>query len=139
MPVKTGKISLSSKGFTQMFDITERVDGHLRKSGIKDGIVTVFVPGSTGAVTTVEYESGLIADVPEILEKLIPYKGRYEHDATWGDANGASHLRSTIMGPSLTVPVTGGKMTLGTWQQIVFIDFDTKPRQRELVVQIVGE
>lgn len=137
--VKTGSISLSSKGFTQMFDITKKVDAAVKKSGIKDGIVTVFVPGSTGGITTIEYESGLIADLPEMFEKLIPYKAGYEHDATWGDANGGSHLRASLMGPSLTVPFNGGEMTLGTWQQICFIDFDTKPRNRELVVQIIGE
>ena len=137
--VKTDKISLSSKGFTEMFDITQKVDKLVKKSGIKDGIVTVFVPGSTGGITTIEYESGLIADLPEMFEKLIPYKAGYEHDATWGDANGGSHLRASLMGPSLTVPFNSGEMTLGTWQQIVFIDFDTKPRSRELVVQIMGE
>jgi secondary thiamine-phosphate synthase enzyme len=137
--VKSEKISLSSKGFTEMFDITQKVDKLVKKSGIKDGIVTVFVPGSTGGVTTIEYESGLIADLPEMFENLIPYKAGYEHDATWGDANGGSHLRASLMGPSLTVPFNGSEMTLGTWQQIVFIDFDTKPRSRELVVQIIGE
>jgi len=137
--VKKGKISLSSEGFTQMFDITGKVDSIVKKSGIKDGIVTVFVPGSTGGITTVEYESGLIVDMPEIFEKLIPYKAGYAHDATWGDANGGSHLRASLMGPSLTVPFNGGEMTLGTWQQICFIDFDTKPRSRELVVQVMGE
>jgi secondary thiamine-phosphate synthase enzyme len=137
--VKTGTISLNSKGFTQMFDITGNVDSIVKKSGINDGIVTVFVPGSTGSITTIEYESGLIADLPEMFEKLIPYKADYEHDATWGDANGGSHLRASLMGPSLTVPFNKGEMTLGTWQQICFIDFDTKPRSRELVVQVIGE
>ena len=137
--VKTGTISLSSKGFTQMFDITKKVDSVVKKSGIKDGIVTVFVPGSTGGITTIEYESGLIADLPEMFEKLIPYKAGYEHDETWGDANGGSHLRASLLGPSLTIPFSGSEMTLGTWQQVCFIDFDTKPRDRELVVQIIGE
>jgi secondary thiamine-phosphate synthase enzyme len=137
--VKSEKISLSSKGFSEMFDITQKVDKLVKKSGIKNGIVTVFVPGSTGGVTTIEYESGLIADLPEMFEKLIPYKAGYLHDATWGDANGGSHLRASLMGPSLTVPFNSGEMILGTWQQIVFIDFDTKPRSRELVVQIIGE
>lgn len=137
--VKNDRISLSSKGFTEMFNITEKVDKLVKKSGIKDGIVTVFIPGSTGGITTIEYESGLIADLPEMFEKLIPYKAGYEHDATWGDANGGSHLRASLMGPSLTVPFNSGEMTLGTWQQIVFIDFDTKPRRREIIIQIIGE
>lgn len=137
--VKTEKITLSSKGFTEMIEITEKVDNLIKKSGISNGIVTVFVPGSTGGVTTIEYESGLISDLPTMFEKLIPYKAGYEHDATWGDANGASHLRASLLGPSLTVPISDGSMILGTWQQIIFIDFDTRPRKRTLVVQVLGE
>ncbi|HRT82771.1 MAG TPA: secondary thiamine-phosphate synthase enzyme YjbQ [Oscillospiraceae bacterium] len=137
--VKTGTIKLSSKGFTQMFDITGKVDAIVKKSGIKDGIVTVFCVGSTAGITTIEFESGLVADLPEMFERLIPYKAGYKHDATWGDANGGSHLRASLLGPSITIPFTGSSMHLGAWQQICFIDFDTKPRSREIVVQIIGE
>jgi len=137
--VKTERITLSSKGFTEMIEITDKVENFVKKSGIKNGIVTIFVPGSTGGITTIEYESGLITDLPEMFEKLIPYKAGYEHDATWGDANGASHLRASLLGPSLTIPVEDGIMILGTWQQIIFIDFDTRSRKRTIIVQIMGE
>ena len=137
--VKTDKISLSTKGMTDIIDVTDRVQSLVNKSGIKDGIVTVFVPGSTGGLTTVEYEPGLIKDLKDILEELFPYKASYAHNATWGDGNGSSHVRASLMGPSITVPFKNKEMTLGTWQQIVFIDFDTRGRSRELEVQIIGE
>ena len=115
------------------------VEDVVRKSKIKNGIVTIFVPGSTGGLTTVEYEPGLIKDLKEILEKLFPYKARYAHNATWGDGNGSSHVRASFLGPSITVPFKNGELTLGTWQQIIFLDFDIHPRSRKLIVQIIGE
>jgi secondary thiamine-phosphate synthase enzyme len=139
MTVKMEKISLTTNGFNDMRDITDKVAELIEKSHISDGIVTIFVPGSTGGITTIEYESGLIKDFPDFMEKLAPYKSHYEHNETWGDANGASHLRASLIGPSLTVPFTNKKMTLGTWQQIIFIDFDTHSRNRNIVVQIMGE
>jgi secondary thiamine-phosphate synthase enzyme len=139
MKVKTENISCSTKGYTDIIDITEEVQSAVEKNGFKNGIVTVFVPGSTGGLTTIEYESGLIKDFPDAFEKISPYKAHYEHNATWGDANGASHVRASLIGPSITIPVNDGKLTLGTWQQIIFIDFDTHPRKRTLIVQIVGE
>lgn len=139
MTVQMEKISLSTKGFNEMIDITDKVDSIIEKSKINDGIVTVFVPGSTGGLTTIEYESGLLSDFPDMMEKLIPYKAYYEHNATWGDANGASHLRASLIGPSLTIPFKNKKMILGTWQQIIFVDFDTHGRNRNIIVQIIGE
>ncbi|MBP7792645.1 MAG: secondary thiamine-phosphate synthase enzyme YjbQ [Candidatus Goldbacteria bacterium] len=139
MIIKMERISFSTKGFNEIKDITDRVAELIEESDVKNGIVALFVPGSTGGLTTIEYESGLISDFPDLMEKLIPYKAHYEHNATWGDANGASHLRASLIGPSLTIPFKDKKMTLGTWQQIIFIDFDTHSRNRSIVVQIMGE
>ena len=137
--VKTEKISLSSKGMTDIIDVTDKVQRLVSKSGIKNGIVTVHVPGSTGSMTTVEYEPGLIKDLKDVFEELFPYKANWAHNATWGDGNGSSHVRASLMGPSITVPFSSSELILGTWQQIIFIDFDTRGRHRELVVQIIGE
>ncbi len=139
MKIKTENITCSTKGYTDIINITNEVQSAIEKNAVKNGIVTVFVPGSTGGMTTVEYESGLIKDFPAVLEKIAPYKAHYEHNATWGDANGASHVRASLIGPSITIPVNDGKLTLGTWQQIIFIDFDTHPRNRTLILQILGE
>lgn len=111
----------------------------IEESEIKTGVVTIFVPGSTGGLTTVEYEPGLIKDLKEVFEELYPYKKNWMHNATWGDGNGASHIRASMLGPSLIVPFVDGEMTLGTWQQIIFIDFDVRSRTRKLIVQIMGE
>lgn len=135
----TRSISLSAEGLCDIHDITGRVQDILKSSGLNAGTVTVFVPGSTGGLTTIEYEPGLKVDLPALMEKLIPSDITYKHDETWGDGNGFSHLRAAMMGPDITVPFVAGKMTLGTWQQIVFVDFDNRSRQRELVVQICGE
>jgi secondary thiamine-phosphate synthase enzyme len=139
MIIKMERILFSTKGFNEMKDITDKVAELIEESDAKNGIITLFVPGSTGGLTTIEYEPGLISDFPYLMEKLIPYKAHYEHNATWGDANGASHLRASLIGPSLTIPFKDKKMTLGTWQQIIFIDFDTHGRNRSIVVQIMGE
>jgi secondary thiamine-phosphate synthase enzyme len=137
--VRQSELELNTTGNGQMTDITAEVSRAAAESGIKDGIVTVFVPGATGAVTTIEYESGLEKDFAELIERLVPQGKEYAHNARWGDGNGHSHLRASLLGPSLTVPLTDGALTLGTWQQIVFVDFDTRSRMRNLIVQIVGE
>ncbi len=132
-------ISLKTKGFTDILDITQDVEKCLKGSGLKEGIVTVFVPGSTAAVTTLEYESGLISDLRRALEIIAPQEGEYQHNLRWQDGNGFSHIRASLLGPSLTVPFSQGRLILGTWQQIIFIDFDNRPRWRTLIVQIIGE
>lgn len=137
--IKTNSISLSTKGNTDIIDITEKVSRLIEESEMKTGVVTIFVPGSTGGLTTVEYEPGLIKDLKEVFEELYPYRKDWAHNATWGDGNGASHIRASMLGPSLTVPFVDGEMTLGTWQQIIFIDFDVRARTRKLIVQIMGE
>lgn len=122
-----------------IYDITSRVADAVKAAKIKDGIVLVFVPGSTGAVTTLEYEPGLIEDLPAALDRLFPKGIKYGHDRTWHDGNGHSHVRAAFLGPSLSVPVTGSRLELGTWQQIVFIEMDVRPRSRDLVVKVMGE
>lgn len=132
-------ISLSTKGFSDMIDITDRVVSVLERSEIGNGLVTVFCPGSTGAVTTIEYESGVLRDLQRAIEKIVPPDIPYEHDRRWGDGNGFSHVRAALMKPSLTIPVIKGRLTLGTWQQIVFIDFDNRKRSRNILVHVIGE
>ena len=132
-------ISLSTKGFSDIIDITDRVDSVVGHSKIRDGLVTVFCPGSTGGITTIEYESGVLKDLQKAIEKIVPSNVPYEHDKRWGDGNGFSHVRAALMKPSLSIPLIKGRLTLGTWQQIVFIDFDNRKRERNLIVQIVGE
>jgi secondary thiamine-phosphate synthase enzyme len=137
--VHTGEIQLSTRGAGTVLDVTREVAGEIRRAGIANGTVTVFVPGSTGGVTTVEFEDGLVRDLDELFERLAPQGPEYHHDARWGDGNGFSHCRASLLGPSLTVPVVDGELTLGTWQQIVFLDFDNRGRQRRLIVQVMGE
>jgi secondary thiamine-phosphate synthase enzyme len=132
-------ISFSTKGFSDTIDITDQVVSILERSGIENGLVTVFCPGSTGAVTTIEYESGVLKDLQKAIEKMVPSNIPYEHDRRWGDGNGFSHVRAALMKPSLAIPLIKGRMTLGTWQQIVFIDFDNRSRNRDILVQIIGE
>ncbi len=139
MTVITRYIEKETAGFTDIQDLTEEVSALVRESGLHGGSVTVFVTGSTGGVTTMEFEPGLKRDLPEALEKIAPTKKSYHHDATWGDGNGFSHVRASLIGPSLVVPFTEGKPLLGTWQQIVLLDFDNKRRRRRVVVQIMGE
>ncbi|MCX6157431.1 MAG: secondary thiamine-phosphate synthase enzyme YjbQ [Ignavibacteriae bacterium] len=133
------EIIKSSEANCQIFDITEDIEEIIEKSKIKNGIVTVFAIGSTAGVTTLEYEPGLIKDLPKLMEKLIPTYQNYGHNETWGDGNGHSHLRSALIKTSLTIPLVNSEMTLGTWQQIVFIDFDNKHRTRRIAIQIMGE
>lgn len=139
MPIITDTISLSTQGNTDIHDITAQAQGIVRKHGLKEGQITLFVPGSTGALTTIEYEPGLMKDLPEAFERMAPSGRRYHHDDTWGDGNGYAHVRASLLGPSLVVPFSGGKLLLGTWQQIIFVDFDNRPRQRSIVAQVTGE
>jgi secondary thiamine-phosphate synthase enzyme len=133
------KIPISTKGFNDIHDITPSLRQLLEDSGMKEGHLIVFNPGSTGGLTTIEYEPGLLQDFPEMLEKIAPMDVNYKHDQTWHDRNGYAHLRSSLIGPSITIPFEGGRLVLGTWQQVIFLDFDNKSRQRNLHVQIVGE
>jgi secondary thiamine-phosphate synthase enzyme len=139
MAVVTKHIKLNTKGRTDIIDITEKIQAELSGLEILKGTVTVFSVGSTGAITTIEFEPALVADMKRFFEEIIPSKREYEHDKTWGDANGYSHLRASLVGPSLTVPFDDGKLCLGTWQQVVFVDFDNRPRSRNIVLQFIGE
>lgn len=135
----TKNIQLKSKGETDIIDITDHVSQAIQESSLSNGIATVFVAGSTAALSTIEYEPGLKHDFPRMLSRVAPEDIEYEHDNTWHDGNGHSHVRASLIGPSLTIPVVGGKLTLGTWQQIVFLEMDTRPRNRNVIVQLLGE
>ena len=137
--IATGTISLTTKGFSDVLDISDKVIKIVEQSGIQNGLVNVFCSGSTSSITTIEFESGVINDLKKAIEKVAPSNIPYEHDKRWGDGNGFSHVRAALMKPSLTIPLVKGKLTLGTWQQIVFIDFDNRGRERNIVVQVMGE
>jgi len=139
MKILTEHISFDTRGNTDVIDITPKVDQKLVDSGFKDGSVLIFFSGATGALTTIEYEPGLVKDLSDALERLAPRGLEYEHNLRWGDGNGHSHIRASFLGPSLTVPFANSKLLLGTWQQIIFIDLDNRPRTRKLIVQITGE
>jgi secondary thiamine-phosphate synthase enzyme len=139
MPVDTQSFTVQTKGNTDMLDITAQVARAVERSGLRNGIATVFISGSTGGITTVEFEPGLRRDIPEVMEQLVPAGRRYHHDETWHDGNGHAHVRSSLVGTSFTVPVVKSRLALGTWQQIVFLDFDNRARRREILVQIIGE
>lgn len=139
MKIITRKISVKTKGDPDLINITDKVSEILSSSGLSEGNVTVFVVGSTAAITTFEYEPGLVSDIKEMFSRLIPRNSRYAHDDTWGDANGFSHLRASLQGPSLVIPFAKGRLLLGTWQQVVLAEFDNRPRQREIIVQACGE
>lgn len=134
MKVVKNEIHINTRGEIDIVDITRMVEDVVRDSGIKNGVATVFIPGATGAITTIEFEPNLIQDFKDILEKLVPKTGHYRHPI-----NGHSHLRASILGPSLSVPIVDGTLILGTWQQVVFIELDVRPRSRRLIVQVVGE
>jgi len=138
MEIITETFSVSTPGNSEVLDITDKVSTLVGKYKLKEGNVTVFVSGSTASVTTTEFEPGLRRDIPEALNRIAPEGIRYHHDDTWHDGNGHSHVRAAVMGPSLTVPFSGGEMLLGTWQQIVLIDFDNRPRSRKVIVQLIG-
>ncbi len=139
MPSYTGNIEVETEGEVQIVDITESVRKVVERSSIKEGIALVFVPGSTGAITTVEYEPGLLEDIPRALERLFPKEMKYEHHERWHDGNGHSHVRASFLKPDLCVPISAGEVELGTWQQIIFIELDNKPRRRRIIVKVVGE
>lgn len=136
--VVTREISVGSKGFNDIIDITGRVEGAVVASRLSEGLVSVFVPGSTAGVTTVEYESGLVQDLKEFFEKLAPSSKVYNHDERWGDGNGYAHVRASLLGSGKTFPFSDGRLTLGTWQQIILIDFDNRPRSRKIILKIIG-
>ncbi len=139
MPVKTGNISLNTHGNTDIRDITKELKRLVVESGLKSGTLTVFCPSSTSGLTTVEFEPGAVADLKRMFEELVPSGREYAHNATWDDGNGHSHMRASLLGSSLTIPFLEKTLTLGTWQQVVYMDFDIRSRRRELVVQMVGE
>lgn len=139
MTVKTQTLQFQTQGHADMHDITGQAAEAVRSSGLQTGIVTIFCPGSTSALTTIEYESGCLADLQRLFDEIADPSRYYQHNQRWGDGNGHSHVRAALLGPSLTVPFVEGRLTLGTWQQILYVDFDNRPRSRELVVQIIGE
>jgi secondary thiamine-phosphate synthase enzyme len=138
--VKTEKIQVRTKGNCDVVNLTDQVSEVVAKSGLSEATVTVFNVGSTAGITTTEYEPGLVNyDIAALFEKIAPANGRYEHEETWHDDNGHAHARATLLGPSLSVPVIDGRLTLGTWQQIILVDFDTRARTRTIICQIIGE
>lgn len=139
MATQSHSISVNTRGNGDIIDLTPKVAESVQQSRIQDGIVLTFVPGSTAAITSIEFEPGLLADLPEFFEKIIPSEKSYHHDQTWGDGNGYAHLRAALVGPSFACPISGGRLALGTWQQIVLLEFDNRPRRREIAVQIVGD
>jgi secondary thiamine-phosphate synthase enzyme len=139
MKVLNKKITLKTRGNPDLINITDAVADAVSASKLKSGSATVFIVGSTAGVTTFEYEPGLEKDMRELYEKLVPSDRHYSHDETWGDANGFSHLRAALTGPSLVVPFENGRLALGTWQQIVLAEFDNRPRRREIIIQLTGE
>ena len=139
MAVETKIIELSTNGDCDVLDITKGVENAVRESSINSGTVTVFVPGSTAGVTTIEYESGVISDLKKVFSKLVPENDFYAHNARWGDGNGHSHVRASLLGPSLSIPFQSSELITGTWQQVILVDFDNRPRNREVILQIIGE
>jgi len=136
MYAQQSPIFVNTTGGTDIVDITSKVESEVGKSGVKDGAVTLFVPGSTGALTTIEFESGVVNDLKKAIERMAPEDIYYEHNERWGDGNGYSHVRAAIFGASLHIPIVDGNLTLGTWQQIVLLDFDNRPRKRRIEVQV---
>jgi len=139
MKILNETLNFKTGGFNDMKDITGLIAEKLGSSGLRNGLVTVFSAGSTAAVTTIEYEPGLVKDFSYLMENLAPSESEYNHDLRWGDGNGFSHVRASLVGPSLTIPFAEGKMRLGTWQQVVFIDFDNRARSRTVALQFLGE
>ena len=139
MAVKTLTIQLSTRGDADIHDITKQVAEKVAHSGLQSGTVTIFCPSSTSALTTIEYENGALSDLRRLFDEIVPEGHEYAHNARWHDGNGHSHVRAALLGPSLTIPFVNGDLTLGTWQQVIYVDFDNRPRQRELILQVIGE
>ena len=134
---KTKTIELKTKGFTDIIDLSDEIGKFLKETKVKEGTIVIFVPGSTAAITTIEYEPGLTKDIPKFLEEILPYKKDYEHHKTWHDDNGSAHVRAALIGPSQAIPIIDGELACGTWQQVVLIDFDTNPRTRKVILQLI--
>jgi len=139
MTVKTTSISLRTQGNADIHDITNQIASAVSKSGLTAGTATIFCPSSTSALTTIEYESGAVGDLRRLFDEIIPADREYAHNERWHDGNGHSHVRAALLGPSITIPFVNSQLTLGTWQQVIYLDFDNRPRHRELVVQLIGE
>lgn len=139
MAIVTKSLSLQTRGRNDTRDLTGEISAKLAETGLQEGAVTVFVPGSTGGVTTIEYEPGAVEDFGRMMDRIAPDDAPYRHDQRWGDGNGYAHIRASLLGASLTVPFVEGRLTLGSWQQIVFVDFDNRPRMRTIVLQFNGE
>ena len=139
MTVETKEITFQSRGNCDIIDITPQVAKNVEKSGINSGIVTLFIVGSTAGITTIEYEPNLLSDFKNMWDRVIPQNIPYEHNKTWGEGNGHSHVRASALGVSLVIPFVNKRLTLGTWQQIVFVDFDNRPRSRKITIQVLGE
>ena len=139
MSVETKSFAINTMGDCDLLDITGEINGLLEESDISNGNVTVFVPGSTAGITTIEYESGALNDLKEAFSRIAPDDIHYAHNARWGDGNGHSHIRASLLGPSLTIPFNSSRLILGTWQQVILVDFDNRPRTREIVLQLIGE
>jgi secondary thiamine-phosphate synthase enzyme len=137
--VVSKRIQFNTQGNSQVLEITGEVRRHVQGSAIENGIVTLFTPSSTSALTTIEYEPGAVSDLQQLFDRIVPPDIDYRHNLRWGDGNGHSHVRHALMGPSLTIPFVDGQLMLGTWQQIIFLDFDVRPRSRSVIVQILGE
>lgn len=137
--IELNYIQFKTNAKNEMINITEELKNLVLNSGISSGNILIFVPGATGALSSIEYEPGLIKDFPELMERLIPMKQQYHHNETWHDGNGHSHLRATLIGPSLSIPFENSELILGTWQQIIFLEFDNKPHNRKIAVQLMGE
>jgi secondary thiamine-phosphate synthase enzyme len=139
MSVKTLSIELNTRGNADMIDITNQVTNKVKEAGLDNGIVTIFCPSSTSGLTTIEYESGCLSDLNRLFEEIVPPDKHYQHNAKWHDGNGHSHVRAALIKASFTIPFVNQRLTLGTWQQIIYIDFDNRSRRRQLIVQIIGE
>jgi secondary thiamine-phosphate synthase enzyme len=139
MTIATKRIQITTDGQGDTINVTTDIAREVNNSGVNSGTVTVFMPGSTAGISAIEYEPGLMSDIKQMWERLVPSNITYEHDKAWGDGNGHSHVRSSLLGPSITIPFVNKRLTLGTWQQIVIVDFDNRPRSREIILQIMGE
>ena len=139
MTVETTSISLNTHGNADILDITDQITIALSKSKLKAGTATIFCPSATSALTTIEFEGGALSDLRRLFEEIIPSNREYKHNERWHDGNGHSHIRAALLGPSITIPFVDGQLTLGTWQQVIYVDFDNRPRQRKLIVQLIGE